>query len=194
MMLPRSVSIPRSPQPSHPRSSPRTSVPRRMRVAGTVLALLLGGAATGHARPSAPPAAARSVSFRLPTRDGWVASDSLRGKVVLVDFWASWCTPCRQSFPWLASMQERYGPSGFVVVAINLDKERAAAERFLERVPAPFTVAFDPTGQVAESLHVSAMPSSFVIGRSGGILLSHAGFDPAKTAEVEARIAEACRP
>src|SRR4051794_15372512 len=64
-----------------------------------------------------------------------VALDKLRGKVVYVDFWASWCGPCRQSFPWMAQMQRKYGASGFDVVAVNVDKRQADAERFLQAVP-----------------------------------------------------------
>ncbi len=149
----------------------------------------------------APPAQAKSSasapkpapSFSLPTRDGGtVSSDSLRGKVVYVDFWASWCTPCRRSFPWLQSLHERYGGKGLVIVAINLDKHREDADAFLAKYPAPFTVAFDPAGKTADAFKVSVMPSSFVIDSTGAILLAHAGFDPRKTAGVETLIQEAC--
>jgi cytochrome c biogenesis protein CcmG/thiol:disulfide interchange protein DsbE len=130
--------------------------------------------------------------FDLPARAGRAALDSLRGRVVYVDFWASWCEPCRKSFPWLASMHERYGKQGLTIVAINLDKERPAADAFLVRNPAPFTVAFDPEGRTADAFKVTGMPSSFLIGRTGDIVYSHVGFDPRKTAPVEALIREAC--
>ena len=130
--------------------------------------------------------------FTLPTRQGSVCSDSLRGKVVFVDFWASWCEPCRESFPWMKSLHERYASKGLVVVAINLDKKRAAADDFLAKYPAPFQVAFDPAGKTAEAFKVAAMPSSFLVGPQGTILSTHAGFDPKKTGAIEALIQEAC--
>jgi thiol-disulfide isomerase/thioredoxin len=159
-------------------------------VSAAALFLFLAGAA--RAAPAAH-AARPAPAFHLPTRGGGtVASDSLGARVVLVDFWASWCEPCRKSFPWLAAMRERYGSKGLVIVAINLDKSRDAAEAFLEKYPAPFVVAFDPAGKTAEAFHVAAMPTSFVVGPDGAILASHAGFDPKKTGAFETLIQEAC--
>jgi cytochrome c biogenesis protein CcmG/thiol:disulfide interchange protein DsbE len=132
--------------------------------------------------------AAKAPSFTLPTRTGVVSSDSLRGKVVLVDFWASWCGPCRKSFPWLREMYDRYGGRGLEVVAINLDKNRHAAEAFLDKHPAPFTVAFDPSGKSAEAFRVWGMPTGFVVGPSGEILDTYAGFNPKDGDRIEARI------
>ena len=132
--------------------------------------------------------------FELPGVFGQVASDSLRGKIVYVDFWASWCGPCRQSFPWLRTLHERYGDQGLAIVAINLDKDRAVAERFLAKYPAPFRVAFDPAGKTADAFHVQALPSSFLIGRDGRLLEGHAGFDPKYATSIESRIKKECAP
>jgi cytochrome c biogenesis protein CcmG/thiol:disulfide interchange protein DsbE len=134
---------------------------------------------------SAPP-------FSLPGRSGTVSLDSLRGRVVYVDFWASWCEPCRRSFPWLNTLREHYADRGLTIVAINLDKDRRAADAFLEKFPADFLVAYDPAGKSAEAYRVSAMPSSFLIGPTGALLWSHAGFDLRKTGAIEAQIQEAC--
>jgi cytochrome c biogenesis protein CcmG/thiol:disulfide interchange protein DsbE len=131
-------------------------------------------------------------AFSLPTRTGTVSSDSLRGKVVLVDFWASWCVPCRKSFPWMAGMYQRYRDKGLVIVAINLDKTRDPADQFVAENPAPFLVAYDPSGKTAEAFHVSAMPSSFLVDTTGTIIYSHPGFDPKKTGPLEKLIQEAC--
>jgi thiol-disulfide isomerase/thioredoxin len=140
-----------------------------------------------------PPAASRKAPhFELPAAHGAVDSDSLRGHVVYVDFWASWCEPCRRSFPWMASLHQRLAPAGLTIIAINLDKDPKAADRFLAEHPAPFTVAFDPAGHVAEAFQVKAMPSGFLLGRSGEILHSQAGFDPAKAATLDTLIQEAC--
>ncbi len=161
-------------------------------VAGLGLAVGLPGfvGAAGRPTPDARPA----PSFTLPGRAGPVALDSLRGKVVLIDFWASWCVPCRQSFPWLRALHDRYPARTFEIVAINLDKDRDAADRFLEEFPAPFAVAFDPAGKTAESFKVKAMPSSFVVGPAGTILYAHTGFDLRKTKGIETIIQEALTP
>lgn len=129
--------------------------------------------------------------FDLPTKSGNVTLDSLRGKVILVDFWASWCAPCRQSFPWMSKLYERYSADGLVIVAINLDKKRELADDFLFDFSPPFIVAFDPTGKTAEAFGVPAMPSSYVVSRNGQVLYSHAGFDPKKTEIIEDQIKEA---
>jgi thiol-disulfide isomerase/thioredoxin len=150
-----------------------------------LLAAAPGRVAAGSEATAAPP-------FTLPTAQGSVSLDSLRAKVVLVDFWASWCGPCKKSFPWMSAMQERYGPQGLVVVAINVDKSRKEADRFLAKHPAPFTVAYDPSGKTAKAFHVWGMPTSFLVGPGRAILASRSGFDPKHAKEVEAMIREAC--
>ena len=114
--------------------------------------------------------------------------NAYHGKVVYLDFWASWCKPCRQSFPWLADMQQKYGKDGFVVVAVNVDKERALADRFLADVPHPFTIAFDPDGELATRYGIEAMPSSVLIDGNGKVIATHAGFFDHKREHYEKRI------
>lgn len=155
-----------------------------------LLPILAAAARAGHA-PLAPGEAA--PAFALPGRSGAVALDSLKGHVVLLDFWASWCGPCRQSFPWMAAVQESLAARGLRVVAVNLDKERGPAEAFLARYPVPFAVAFDPGGATAERYGVRAMPTSVLVGRDGKVLLVHAGFDPRTAGAYERSIEEACR-
>jgi len=156
--------------------------------------LLLFLALPAFARPTPPTGASggSAPTFSLPGRTGTVSLDSLRGRVVYVDFWASWCEPCRRSFPWLNTLRERYADRGLTIVAINLDKDRRTADAFLEKFPTSFLVAYDPAGKTAEAYRVSAMPSSFLIGPTGTLLSSHAGFDPRKTGAIEALIQEAC--
>ena len=108
-----------------------------------------------------------------------------RGKVVLVDFWASWCVPCRQSFPWLNAMQSRYADRGLVVVGVNVDAERDAAAAFLRDVPAQFPIVYDPAGAVASRYQVMGMPSSYVFGPDGTLLAQHIGFRLANREERE---------
>jgi thiol-disulfide isomerase/thioredoxin len=144
----------------------------------------------GRHAAAAPPA--QAPAFSLP---GWhsptVALADFAGKVVYVDFWASWCGPCRQSFPWMKAMHDRYAARGLTIVAINLDKDRDAADDFLRDFPAPFLVAFDPSGATADSYHVGTMPSSYLVGPTGAILHAAAGFDPKEAPALEQKIKEA---
>ena len=155
-----------------------------------VLTLITPGMSRAAVRQKFAPA------FVLPTLTGTVVSDSLRGKLIYIDFWASWCEPCRRSFPWMRHLQETLGEQGLTTLAINVDKDRAAAAAFLEKYPAPFpagfAIAFDPAGSTAHAFKVSGMPSSFLIGRDGAILWSHVGFDPKKTTQIETLIRESC--
>jgi peroxiredoxin len=135
---------------------------------------------------------ATAPNFTLPTRTGPPASlQDFRGKVVLVDFWASWCGPCRQSFPWMSSMIDKHASQGLVIVSIDLDKNREAADEFLAKYRPPFIVAFDPAGSTAEAFDVNAMPSSFLVNRDGRIVYAHEGFELAKADSIEDQIKEA---
>lgn len=116
---------------------------------------------------------------------------ALRGQVVLVDFWASWCGPCKQSFPWLNAMHAKYGAQGLRIVGINVDTKREDADRFLAQVPARFQLAFDPRGETPAAWQVKAMPSSVLVGADGRVLHVHAGFRDDEAAALEARIAAA---
>jgi thiol-disulfide isomerase/thioredoxin len=112
----------------------------------------------------------------------------LHGQVVVVDFWASWCKPCRQSIPWLNELKARYGASGLTIIGVNVDAERRDADRFLRDVPIDFEVLFDPQGNIARQFKVKAMPTSYVIDRNGKLVATHLGFRDAKKAETEAAI------
>jgi thiol-disulfide isomerase/thioredoxin len=116
-----------------------------------------------------------------------------RGKIVLVDFWASWCTPCRQSFPWLNSLQQRYADQGLVVLGVNVDRERLAAERFLRSTPAQFPIVYDPQGAFAAAYELEGMPSSLVFGPDGTLLSSHIGFKKGEREEREKEIVRLLR-
>jgi len=111
-----------------------------------------------------------------------------RGKVVLVDFWASWCEPCRHSFPWLNAMQAKYGDRGLVVIGVNVDRDRADADRFLHEVPATFQVVYDPAGALATRFDLPGMPASYIIGRTGDVVAHHIGFRSGLSADREAEL------
>jgi len=110
------------------------------------------------------------------------------GKVVIVDFWASWCVPCRRSFPWMNAMQEKYAADGLIIIAVNLDRNAEDAARFLEKYPANFEITYDPEGALAKEYGVEVMPSSFIIGRNGDRYERHSGFKVKRQDEYEATI------
>ena len=99
-----------------------------------------------------------------------------KGKVVYLDFWASWCVPCRHSFPWMNKMHHDLSAKGLVIIAVNLDEDRKDADTFLRVIPADFKIIYDPEGQLAEKYKVQGMPSAYFIDRSGKLVKSHIGF------------------
>jgi thiol-disulfide isomerase/thioredoxin len=157
--------------------------PQRRQALALGLAALCGwpAALAATAGQPAPP-------ISLPGTGGVVDLAAFRAKVVYLDFWASWCGPCKLSFPWLNEMQARYGARGLQVVAVNLDRQRALADAFLAQVPAHFVVAFDPAGDTARRYDVAGMPSSVLIGADGLVLQQHAGFRDEDRAGREAAI------
>jgi cytochrome c biogenesis protein CcmG, thiol:disulfide interchange protein DsbE len=118
-------------------------------------------------------------------------TESKAGIVRYVDFWASWCGPCKQSFPWMNAMHDKYASRGLEIVAINVDARRADAERFLLQLPVKFTVAFDSKGDAAKLFSVSAMPSSYLIDSNGEVMLIHSGFREGDRAALENAIISA---
>ena len=128
-------------------------------------------------------------TFTLPNAQGTsVALQSLRGQVVYVDFWASWCGPCRRSFPWMNEMQQKYGGKGLAIVAVNVDKKRADAEKFLAQLPATFPVVFDEAGASPGAFGVKGMPSSYLIDARGNVVFVERGFLEGSRADLEDRI------
>ncbi|TPQ29647.1 redoxin [Methylomonas koyamae] len=108
----------------------------------------------------------------------------LKNQVVYVDFWASWCGPCMQSFPFMNELQREYGQRGLQVVAVNLDEEDADAQAFLAKARPVFAVAADPSQQCAKNFAVEAMPSSYLIDRKGHVRFIHKGFRPGEVDEL----------
>jgi thiol-disulfide isomerase/thioredoxin len=117
--------------------------------------------------------------------------DAYSGNVVVLDFWASWCVPCRRSFPWLNQMHARYEQDGLVIIGVNVDQESQEAAEFLNRYPAQFRIHYDSAGKLATEFGVRGMPSSFVIGRDGRLSAEHLGFKVRRQDEYEAAIVAA---
>ncbi len=172
-----------------------TRIPRnRIHHTLCALGLVLAQAPLATATTSRDSGGATAPSFTLPARDGSVSLDALRGHLVYLDFWASWCGPCQLSFPWMRELHDRYAKQGLVIVAVDLDKDRHAAESFLARHTSPFVVAYDPAGKSAEAFDVEAMPSSYLIGPNGAVLHAMSGFDDDKAKETEVLIQKALQP
>ncbi len=149
----------------------------------TLLALLLLATPMAYALQAAP-------DFSLAGIDSQVSLAEKKGKVIYLDFWASWCAPCRKSFPWMNQLQARYADQGLEIIAINLDKSREDSQAFLAATHPEFTIAFDPQGETAESYQVMGMPSSYLIDRNGLLLHSHIGFRDKDKAALESQIEE----
>jgi peroxiredoxin len=132
---------------------------------------LLAVLATG-ARAAAP-------DFTLPARDGGqLRLSELKGQVVMINFWATWCGPCRQEMPLLQQIQAKYEPLGFTLLGINVEPDSAEAQAWLTKVPVSFPILFDRQNRVAESFGVEGMPSSVFIDRAGNVRYVHRGYKP----------------
>ncbi|MFZ6719958.1 TlpA family protein disulfide reductase [Undibacterium sp. Ji49W] len=114
-----------------------------------------------------------------------------KGKLLYLDFWASWCGPCKQSFPWMNALQSKFGAQGLQVLAINLDSKAEDAAVFLKSVPASFQIGYDPKGVTPRQYDVKGMPSSVLIDRDGKVLSLHAGFNEGSKAKIEQAIVAA---
>ena len=132
--------------------------------------------------------AAPAPDFSLPTDNGTISLKDLRGKVVYLDFWASWCTPCRKSFPWMNEINTRYKDKGLVVLAVNLDEERESTKPFIKATSPNFTIAYDSKGESAEQYQLKGMPSSYLIDRNGELVSTHIGFRKKDKSKLEAEI------
>ena len=119
------------------------------------------------------------ASFQL---EGQLPPD-LKGKVILLDFWASWCGPCKASFPWMEELNRKYTGQGLTIVAVSIDLKPENMRRFLNQFKVSFAVVRDTQQKLVASADVPTMPTSFLVDRSGKIRLIHAGFDPSKTSE-----------
>jgi cytochrome c biogenesis protein CcmG/thiol:disulfide interchange protein DsbE len=150
----------------------------------TCLILLSLCSSATYAQKAAP-------EFEVTSQQGKLNLKHFRGHVLYLDFWASWCAPCKQSFPWLNQMQEKYREQGLLILAINVDKKAEDAQLFLQKTPAHFTIAFDPQGSSPAAYDIKGMPSSVLIDRDGQLIWKHAGFRLEDQAQLEQAIRSA---
>lgn len=144
---------------------------------GTVLGLKAAG----------PAAALPDLSFSDETGRTLHLAD-FKGQVVLLDFWASWCVPCRVSFPAVDALHKELGTHGFTAMAINVDEQRKNADSFLEVRPHTMPVVFDPKGRAAEAFALQAMPSALILDRTGRVRFRHMGYTERTIAQYRAEI------
>ena len=142
-----------------------------MRAAALTATLVMTSTVGASANSSTAPA------FTLPSRAGdTVSLASLKGKVVMLNFWASWCGPCRQEMPLLEQMHKRYSALGFTLVGVNVDANSKDAEEWLSKTPVSFPVLFDRESKVSAMYDVKAMPSTVFIDRQGNVRALHRGY------------------
>jgi len=172
------------------KSSTSESLARRVRrsrmktlLGGLAVALLVASTASALTPGDAPPA------IDMPDQAGKkVDLNELKGKVVLVDFWASWCGPCKQEMPVLEQLHKKYAKQGLVIVGINIDNNAKKMNNFLRGTPVTFRIVQDRKLAVAAKYEPETMPSSYFIARDGKIRYVHEGFRKKDAAELEERI------
>ena len=158
---------------------------------GAALAALAAIAFAPGAWPIARGEAAPACSARLLDGDRSVRIADYRGQVVYLDFWASWCGPCRESFPFMNELQRDLAGKGLQILAVSVDKTAEEARGFLARYPAQFAIALDAAAACPAAFRLEGMPSSFVIGRDGIVRAIHVGFRGGDKAEIRRQVIEA---
>ena len=117
-----------------------------------------------------------------------VKLSELRGQVVLINFWASWCGPCRQEMPLLDQMYQKYGELGFTLLGVNVEQDSADAQRLLHDTPVTFPILFDTQNVVSKLYDVTAMPSTVIVDRDGNVRFVHKGYQPGYEDEYQTQV------
>lgn len=148
-----------------------------MRILRNTLVLLAGCLAMSAV--SADGAGGPAPNFTLPTRSGQsVSLKDLKGNVVMVNFWATWCGPCRQEMPKLEALYERYHDLGFTLLGVNVEEDPSGVPKFLKQTPVSFKILLDTHNKVSQAYKVVAMPTTVLIDRKGNVRYVHHGYQP----------------
>jgi len=151
----------------------------------SIVALLVGVMLSAGAAELSGPA----PDFALAAKDGGqVTLAELEGQVVMLNFWATWCGPCRQEMPHLETLYKRYSDLGFTLLGVNVEEDSSGADKFLEETPVTFPILFDPKSEVSKRYDVIAMPSTVLIDRTGNMRFIHHGYQPGYENEYQAQI------
>ena len=157
----------------------------------TVCVLTLGLALAPAAALPAPAASSGSpaAAFQLPAAVGDpVSLADLKGQVVLINFWASWCGPCRQEMPVLDQLYRKYKPAGFTLLGVNVEPKSADALGFLKATPVSFPILFDTQSKVSTLYEVAGMPSTVIVDRKGTVRYVHQGYKPGDESQYQDQI------
>jgi len=139
----------------------------------------LAGTAAANISTGAP-----APAFELSAAAGnQVGVADLRGQVVLINFWASWCGPCRQEMPVLEQLYHKYKPAGFTLLGVNVEPDSKDANRFLKSTPVTFPILFDTDSNVSKLYEVTGMPSTVILDRKGNVRYIHHGYKPGEESE-----------
>ncbi len=146
-------------------------------LAPLMVALVAGSAGAVDVKEEAP-------DFTLKSLDGSnMRLEEYRGQVVLINFWASWCGPCRQEMPLLDRLHHRYEDTGFAVLGVNVEGESAPAQDIVDKTNVTFPIVIDDGQKVSEMYNLEAMPSTFVVDRDGVVRYIHRGYKPGDEAK-----------
>ena len=155
----------------------------RLLISALASLLLVAGASADSAEP------APDFTLKSTTGDNLRLSE-YRGQVVMLNFWASWCGPCRQEMPLLDELHQRYSKAGFTILGVNVENNPEAAQRALQEIPVTFPILFDNDGTVSKLYDISAMPTTYLLDRDGKVRYLHKGYKPGYEIDYRRQIKE----
>ncbi len=161
-------------------------------LAKSLMKTLIAIAALSVAMPAVADDTAPDFTLKSASGENIKLSE-LRGQVVLINFWASWCGPCRQEMPHLERLFQRYEPLGFTLLGVNVEKNAGDAQKMLDASPVSFPILFDHENAVTKLYDVNAMPSTVLVDRDGNVRYLHRGYKPGYEDDYQAQIRELIR-